>query len=94
MQRRASWLKGALRDVAPFPDEVKRAAVGALRLAANGEKALTAKPLSGLGPGVLEIVLRHRGDAFRKKSTSGIETPRPEIELIQERIRRLEEQLR
>ena len=31
--------------------------------------------------------------AFQKKSKSGIKTPRPDIELIQERIRRLKEQL-
>ena len=111
MHRRVSRMEGALRDFGPFPDEVKSAAVGALRLAANGEKALTAKPMSGLGSGVFEIALRHRGDAFRlvyavqldadiwvlhafqKKSKSGIKTPRPDIELIQERIRRLKEQL-
>ena len=31
----------------------------------SGEKADTAKPLRGLGPGVFEIALAHRGDAFR-----------------------------
>lgn len=39
--------------------------VRALRLAANGEKADTAKPMKGFGSGVFEIALRHRGDAFR-----------------------------
>jgi phage-related protein len=34
-------------------------------VAANGEKADAAKPMKGLGPGVFEIALRHRGDAFR-----------------------------
>ena len=37
----------------------------ALRVAAAGEKADIAKPLRGLGSGVLEIAVRHRGDAFR-----------------------------
>lgn len=44
---------------------MRRELVCALRLAANGEKADTAKPMKGLGPGVFEIALRHRGDAFR-----------------------------
>jgi len=37
----------------------------ALRIAARGEKADTAKPMKGLGAGVFEIAVRHRGDAFR-----------------------------
>ena len=83
----------------------------ALRLAANGEKADVAKPLKGLGAGVFEIALRHRGDAFRvvygvqcdvdvwvlhafqKKLKSGIKTPKQEIDLVLERIKRLKEQL-
>ncbi len=111
MQRRVSWLKGALRDFEEFPEDVRRQMVRALRLAANGEKADTAKPLKGFGSGVFEIALRHRGDAFRavyallidvdvwvlhafqKKSTSGIKTPRQEIDLIHARIKRLKEQL-
>ena len=86
--------------------------VRALRLAANGEKADTAKPMKGFVSGVFEIALRHRGDAFRavyavqldldvwvlhafqKKSKSGIKTPRQEIDLVHERIKRLKEQLR
>jgi len=59
--------------------------------------------------GVMEIVLRHRGDTFRvvyavqigeelwvihafqKKSTQGIKTPKHEIDLVHERIKRLKE---
>lgn len=61
---------------------------------------------------VMEIVLRHRGDAFRvvyavqigedvwgihafqKKSTQGIKTPKHEIDLVHERLKRLKEMLR
>ena len=71
-----------------------------------------AKPLTGLGSGVLELALRHRGDAYRvvyalqigaeiwvihafqKKSKSGIATPKAEIDLIRERLKRLKEVLR
>jgi len=36
-----------------------------LLVAADGGKSEVAKPLSGLGSGVLEIALPYRGDAFR-----------------------------
>lgn len=36
-----------------------------LDLAADGQRADIAKPLRGMGSGVLEIALRHRSDAFR-----------------------------
>lgn len=80
-------------------------------MAAVGETADLAKPMKGLGSGVFEIAVRHRGDAFRsiyavqldtdvwvlhafrKKSKSGIKTPRQEIDLIRDRIRRVREQL-
>jgi phage-related protein len=59
----------------------------------------------------MEIVQRHRGDAFRvvytvqigediwvihafqKKSTQGIKTPKHEIDLIHERLKRLKDAL-
>ena len=112
MQRRISWVKGALKDFEAFPDVVRDRVMFALRMAAGGEKADTAKPLKGLGTSIFEIALRHRGDvfravysvqigediwvlhAFRKKSKSGIETPKPYIDLVRERIKRLEEHLR
>ena len=83
----------------------------ALTSAAEGGKADIAKPLKGLGPGVLEIALRFRTDAwrvvyvtevagtlwvvhaFRKKSKSGIRTPKAEIDLVKARISRLEKEL-
>jgi phage-related protein len=68
--------------------------------------------MRGLGPGVFEIALPFRGDAFRvvyavqlaeeiwvvhafrKKSTRGIKTPKPEIDLITDRMKKLKEMLR
>ena len=68
--------------------------------------------MEGLGSGIYEIAVAHRGDAFRtvyavqlgadiwvihafqKKSKTGIETPKQEIDLIIERIKRLKERLR
>jgi len=100
-----------LKDFETFPGPVQDRVVFALRIAARGEKADTAKPMKGLGAGVFEIAIRHRSDAFRavyalqldediwvlhafgKKSKTGIRTPRREIDLIRERIRRVKEQL-
>jgi phage-related protein len=65
----------------------------------------------GMGPGVFEIALPFKGDAFRvvygvqlareiwvvhafqKKSTQGIKTPKREIDLIKDRLKRLKEML-
>jgi phage-related protein len=65
-----------------------------------------------LGPGVFEIALPCRSDAFRvvyavqladeiwvvhafqKKSTQGIRTPKREVDLIKDRLKRLKEMLR
>ncbi len=68
--------------------------------------------MHGVGPGVFEIALPFRGDAFRvvyalqlaeeiwvvhafqKKSTQRIKTPRREVDLIRDRLKRLKEMLR
>jgi phage-related protein len=65
--------------------------------------------MHGLGSGVLEIALPFRGDAFRvlqlaeeiwvvdafqEKSTQRIKTPKREIDLIKDRLKRLKEMLR
>src|ERR1700687_3912464 len=39
--------------------------LAALTIAAEGGKSDIAKPMKGLGSGVLEIALPHRGNAFR-----------------------------
>ena len=63
--RPISWIKGARKDFERFPAPVQLEALRALTIAAEGEMADVAKPLHGLGPGVLELALRHRGDAWR-----------------------------
>ena len=50
--------------------------------------------MTGLGSGVMELALKHRGDAFQKKATRGIATPRHEIDLVRERLKRLKEALK
>jgi phage-related protein len=41
----------------------------AIYLAQRGDKHVSAKPLKGLGQGVLEVVSDHRGDTFRSVYT-------------------------
>jgi phage-related protein len=107
--RPISWIKAARKNFERFPLEAQSVCLAALTIAAEGGKADIAKPLKGLGSGVLEIALPWRGDAFRvvyavqigdeiwvlhafqKKSTQGIKTPQHEIELIENRLKRLKE---
>lgn len=109
--RPISWIKAALEDFRDFPDGAKVILLGALTIAAEGGKADIAKPLHGLGSGVLEIALAYRGDAFRvvyavqladeiwvihafqKRSKKGIKTPKHEIDLVKDRLKRLKEAL-
>jgi phage-related protein len=109
--RPISWVKAARKDFDRFPVEVQDEVFAALIIAAEGRKAESAKPLLGLGSGVMEIAVKQRGNAwravyalqigaaiwvvhaFQKKSTSGIATPKHEIDLIRERLKRLKEEL-
>jgi phage-related protein len=110
--RPISWIKAARKEFEKFPAEAQSICLTALTVAAEGGKADIAKPLQGLGAGVLEIALPHRGNAFRvvyavqlgddlwvvhafqKKSTQGIKTPKNEIDLIRDRLKKLREVLR
>lgn len=63
--RPISWIKAARKDFLDFPEVAQRDAQRALTIAAEGGMAGVAKPLHGIGGGIFEIALRHRGDAFR-----------------------------
>jgi phage-related protein len=109
--RPIAWIKAARRDFEDFPQEAKDDLLDALTVIADGGKPAIAKPLTGLGSGVMELALRHRGDAYRvvyalqvaheiwvihafqKKSKVGIKTPKAEIDLVIERLKRLKEAL-
>ena len=110
--RTISWIKPARKAFEKFPADVQDDMFDALSLAAEGSKADIAKPMKGLGSGVMEIALPYRGDAFRavyclqldddiwvihsfqKKSKTGIKTPKQDIDVIKERIKRLKEMLK
>ena len=65
LTRRVSWVKAALRAFQGLPEGARSVCLDALTIAAEGGKADIAKPLRGMGPGVFEIALPFRGDAFR-----------------------------
>ncbi len=105
-------MAAARKEFESFPEGAKTVCLTALTIAADGGKADIAKPLKGLGSGVMEIALPYRGNAYRvvyavqlgaelwvvhvfkKKSTQGIKTPKHEIDLVVERVKRLKEILR
>jgi phage-related protein len=64
-ERPLHWVGCAKRDFVTFPGSVKDDIGNALGIAQFGGIAPTAKPWKGLGPGVLEIVESHDGNAYR-----------------------------
>ena len=59
------WVGSSKRDLLDFPKAVQEDVGNALSIAQFGGTAPTAKPWKGLGPGVLEIVESHAGNAYR-----------------------------
>jgi phage-related protein len=63
--RPVSWIKAALKEFETFPEGAQSICLTVLTIAAEGGKADIAKPMHGMGPGVFEIALPFKGDAFR-----------------------------
>lgn len=60
------WIASSKDDLRSFPEDVKDVMGFALYQAQKGGKHVAAKPLKGFGgAGVLEIVEKHEGSAFR-----------------------------
>ena len=59
------WLPGTKKALLGFPGPVIDAVGYALHEAQRGTKSIDAKPLKGLGSGVLEIVESHNTDTYR-----------------------------
>jgi phage-related protein len=80
--RPISWIKAARKGFDDFPDGAQLEMARALTILAEGQMPDIAKHLSGFGSGVMELALKHRGDAFRvdyalqiATTTSGWSTP-------------------
>ena len=65
MVREIAWVRAAKKDFQKFPEAVQRRVVRALRIAAQGELAEISKPIKGLDPGLFEVRVAYRSDAFR-----------------------------
>ena len=63
--RPIGWVRAARKEYETFPLTVRDRVNTALTIAAEGGKADIAKPLKGLGSGVMEIAVRYRTDAYR-----------------------------
>jgi phage-related protein len=63
--RPISWVKAARKEFDDFPEDAQSIFLSALTIAADGGKADIAKPMNGMGSGVLEIVLPFGGNAYR-----------------------------
>ena len=59
------WVGSSKRAFLEFPDPVKDDMGNALGIAQFGGTSPTTKPWQGLGPGVIEIVESHEGNAYR-----------------------------
>jgi phage-related protein len=61
------WVGSALADLKEFPKQVRTDVGFALWVAQRGGRPAQAKPLKGIvsGSGILELVERHDGDAYR-----------------------------
>jgi phage-related protein len=63
--RRISWIKAARKDFDAFPAAARDRLTDALDIVSVGGHPVVAKPLTGLGAGVLELALKHQGEAYR-----------------------------
>jgi phage-related protein len=64
-ERPLYWMGPVKKELLVFPEAVKDSVGKALSLAQFGGRHPAAKPWKGEGPGVLEIVENHAGNAFR-----------------------------
>lgn len=63
--KRCIFGPGVPKGLRALPPDVKAAFGFALHIAETGGKAAAAKPMKGLGPGVLEVIEDHDGDTYR-----------------------------
>ena len=87
------WIGSSSADLKRFPDPVRRRMGFAVYQAQAGLRHRDAKPLKGLGSGVLEVVARHDGDTFRAVYTVRFETAVYVLHAFQKKARRSEKEL-
>ncbi len=82
------WVGSSNADLKRFPDSVRRRIGFAVYQAQAGFQHRDAKPLKGFGSGVLEVVTRHDGDAFRAVYTVRFEAAVYVLHAFQKKSRR------
>ena len=73
-QRPLFWVASSRRDYGDFPSRVQEEFGFELFLAQTGQHPPSAKPLKGIGSGVVELVEDYDGDAYRAVYTVRFET--------------------
>ncbi|MDP6474782.1 MAG: type II toxin-antitoxin system RelE/ParE family toxin [Alphaproteobacteria bacterium] len=82
------WLASSKADLKRFPEIVQGHMGFALYQAQAGSKSHDAKPLKGLGTGVLEAVSRRDGDAYRAVYTVRFERAVYVLHVFQKKSKR------
>lgn len=59
------WLGNSKKNIQEFPPDARRLIGDQLQLLQYGGMPKDAKPFKGVGSGVIEIALRHTGEAYR-----------------------------
>ncbi len=65
VMRPVVWLGNSRRNIQAFPPDARRIIGGELQLMQYGGMPKDAKPFKGIGSGVIEIAIRHDGEAYR-----------------------------
>ncbi len=65
VMRPVVWLGNSRRKIQAFPPDARRIIGGELQLMQYGGMPKDAKPFKGIGSGVIEIAIRHDGEAYR-----------------------------
>ena len=65
VMRPVVWLGNSRRNIQAFPSDARRIIGGELQLMQYGGMPKDAKPFRGIGSGVIEIAIRHDGEAYR-----------------------------
>ena len=65
VMRPVVWLGNSRRNIQAFPPDARRIIGGELQLMQYGGMPKDAKPFRGIGSGVIEIGIRHDGEAYR-----------------------------
>lgn len=59
------WLGNSRRNILAFPESVRKLIGDELQLIQFGGMPRSAKPFKGVGPGIIEIAVRHDREAYR-----------------------------